>query len=34
VFLAVGRDPERDDQAMLANVHAVDQEAHQVERLE
>ena len=34
LFLAIRRDPERHDEAMLANVHAVDQQADQVEALE
>ena len=34
MFLAIRGDPERHDQAVLADVHAVDQQADQVERLE
>src|SRR5690242_1665737 len=34
VFLAVGRDSERHDQAMLTDVHAVNEQADQVERVE
>ena len=34
MFLAIGRDAERHDEAVLADVHAVDQQADQVERVE
>jgi hypothetical protein len=34
VFLAVGGDPERHDEAMLADVHAVDHQSHQLEGLQ
>ena len=34
MFLAISGDPERDDEAMLADVHAVNQQADQVEALE
>ncbi|HKS94601.1 MAG TPA: hypothetical protein VJV74_00550 [Terriglobia bacterium] len=34
VFLAIGSDPECHDHAVLADVHAVDDQADQVERLE
>ena len=34
MFVAIRRDPKRHDQAMLTDVHAVDNQADQVERLE
>jgi hypothetical protein len=34
VFLAIRRDPEGHDQTVLADVHAVNEQADQVERLE
>ena len=34
VFLAIGRDPERHDQAVLADVHAVEEQGDQVEAVE
>jgi hypothetical protein len=33
VFLAIGRDAQRDNETAIAEMHAVDQHCHQVERV-